>query len=366
MGHFQKATKKKAKLRLALFGASGSGKTYTALRIATGMGGRIALIDTESGSASKYSDRFAFDAVTLTKASVDNYVALISEAAKEGYNTLIIDSLSHGWAELLEEIEKLTQNKYKGNSFRAWGEGSPKQRKLIDSITNSGMHIIATMRCKTEYVLELNEKGKQVPRAIATVPEQGKGIEYEFDMLIQIDFSHNGEVKKDRTGKFQDAIIDKPDENFGKELMDWLSDGEDIPVNVADITPEPEQSPITEAMKTTLTELILSRDIPDDERMGFEDTALAVFEEESVVNYNQLLARISKKKAKQSATELQLEITAIIQQMIKNKIAGFEVETRMRNSFDKHLGTRSLKECFDVAKLKAYKEHLIKKGEPNA
>ena len=58
---FRKAERKKAKLRLAIAGPSGSGKTYSALPIATGLGGPIALIDTERGSGDLYSDAFEYD-----------------------------------------------------------------------------------------------------------------------------------------------------------------------------------------------------------------------------------------------------------------------------------------------------------------
>ena len=94
---FQKATKTKSKLRLAIFGPSGSGKTYSALRIAKGMSDKIALIDTERGSASKYADRFEFDVLDLEQKNIDAYMKAIMAAQVAGYEVLIIDSLSHAW-----------------------------------------------------------------------------------------------------------------------------------------------------------------------------------------------------------------------------------------------------------------------------
>ena len=99
---FIKATKKQSKLRMALFGTSGSGKTFSALRIATGLGKKIAVIDTERGSASKYSDRFNFDVCELEKPTVDNMVKTISEAEENGYDVLIIDSLTHAFLEVVK------------------------------------------------------------------------------------------------------------------------------------------------------------------------------------------------------------------------------------------------------------------------
>lgn len=228
MSAFQRATKKKAKLRLALFGASGSGKTYTALRIAKGIGGKVAVIDSERGSASKYSDRFDFDVVELDEQRIENYIGYINEAEKAGYEVLIIDSMTHAWQELLQEVEKIAQAQFKGNIWSAWSKGTPKQRSLVDALLNFNGHIIATMRSKTEWVIEQNN-GKNKPVRVGMSPEQGKGIEYEFDLLIEITPEHYGNVLKDRTGKYQDKTIEKPDEKFGKELAKWLSDGVEAP-----------------------------------------------------------------------------------------------------------------------------------------
>ncbi|MGL1892189.1 MAG: ATP-binding protein [Spirochaetaceae bacterium] len=223
---FKRASKKQSKLRLALFGPSGGGKTFTALRIATGMGGSIAVIDSEKGSASKYADRFSFDVCELPKPSIENYIKLIREA--RNYDNLIIDSLSHGWQELLEEVDRIARAKYRGNTWSAWSEGTPKQKALVNAILNFDGHIISTMRCKTEWTTEV-QNGKTKPVRVSLAPSQGKGIEYEFDLLMQLSTDHIGEVIKDRTGKFQDAIIEKPGEDFGKAMKDWLSEGvEDI------------------------------------------------------------------------------------------------------------------------------------------
>jgi len=226
---FTKATKEQAKLRLALFGPSGSGKTFTALRMATGLTGKIALIDTERGSASKYADRFTFDVLDLDAEhrDIDTYCAAISAAQRAGYDILIIDSLTHAWHELLSEIDKLARAKYKGNTWSAWSEGTPKQRALVDAILNFDGHVLATMRTKTEWTTEQDSRtGKSRPVRVGLAPEQGKGIEYEFDLLMELSVDHVASVLKDRTGKYQDKIIEKPGEDLGAELAAWLSEGE--------------------------------------------------------------------------------------------------------------------------------------------
>lgn len=222
---FQKATKAQAKLRAAFFGPSGAGKTFSALRVASGMGKKIAVIDTERGSASKYSDRFDFDVLELPKKDIETYCEGIRAAGVAGYDVLIIDSLSHAWQELLEENERVAKAKYKGNTWSAWSEGTPKQRKLIDTILDFPGHVIATMRSKTEWTQEKDDRGRNTPKRVGLAPEQGKGIEYEFDLLVEISTEHYAQVIKDRTGKFQDKAIEKPGEDFGAELATWLSSG---------------------------------------------------------------------------------------------------------------------------------------------
>lgn len=240
---FTKATKSKAKLRLAVFGPSGSGKTYTALEIATGLGGKIALIDTERGSASKYADRFDFDVCDLDVPTIENYTAMISEA--KGYNVLIIDSMSHAWQELLEQVDVIAKQKYRGNTWSAWSDGTPKQRSFVDAILSFPGHVIATMRSKTEWATEKDEKsGKNKPVRIGLAPEQGKGIEYEFDMLMEMSINNYANVIKDRTGKYQDTFIEKPSRELGKALAAWLNEGKDVAPKPVE---EPKPAPVAKA-----------------------------------------------------------------------------------------------------------------------
>jgi hypothetical protein len=223
---FQQATKEQAKLRLAIFGPSGAGKTFTALRLAKGIAeeldNKIGFIDTEFGTASKYSDRFSFMTLNLLDPKVSNMIDAIKSASE--FDVLIIDSLSHSWKELLQEVDKLAKSKYRGNTWSAWSEGTPMQSEMVTAIQRFPGHLIATMRTKTEW-LTTDNGGKTVPVRVGLAPEQGKGIEYEFDMLMEISPDHIVNVIKDRSGKFQDRTVDKPGEEFGKEILSWLSEG---------------------------------------------------------------------------------------------------------------------------------------------
>ena len=229
---FKKAERTQLYLRCALFGPSGSGKTMTALKMAKGiadkMGTSFAVIDTEARSASKYSDRISFEVDDLEKKTVDHYIASMNEAAKAGFKVLVIDSLSHAWRELTEEVDRITQASASKSSILSWGKVSPKQKKLVEVILNYPGHIIVTMRSKTEWIIGEGKNGKTVPEKLGLAPEQGKGIEYEFDLLCEINQQHVATVTKDRTGKYQDLTIEKPGEDFGAALYDWLQTGTDI------------------------------------------------------------------------------------------------------------------------------------------
>lgn len=224
---FRKAEKKRQKLRLAMYGVSGSGKTYSALRIATGFGGRIAVIDSERAASELYSDRFNFDVLALDNFHPDSYSEAMEIAAKEKFDVVVIDSFSHAWYKLCEEVDKIAKAKYKGNTWSAWSDGNPVQMRLIENILRCPYHLIATMRSSTEWSVE-EHNGRKTPVRVGTSPNQGKGIEFEFTMLMELSPSHISTFIKDRTGKFQDKMYEKPDELLGKEMLDWLNTGAEV------------------------------------------------------------------------------------------------------------------------------------------
>ena len=226
---FAPATKEKAKLRLALGGVSGSGKTFTALRIATAIGGRIAVIDSEHGSASKYADQFSFDTENITDYSPENYMRLIDGAVKGGYNVLVIDSLSHAWSGAngtLDQVEKWSSRNPKGDSFRAWGQvGTPLQNKFIDHILAAPIHIIGCVRVKQEYAMVDGDRGKKVVQKLGLAPVQRDGLEYEFDVYGMLDEDNRISFPKTRCPGLFGKIIEKPGEDVANILMSWLSTG---------------------------------------------------------------------------------------------------------------------------------------------
>src|SRR5262245_54252036 len=178
---FQKATKTRSKLRLAITGASGSGKTYTALKVATEMKlGKIAVIDTERGSASKYSDIFTFDVLELSNFHPEGYIEAIAAAAKAGYDILIIDSITHEWNGtdgILELHEAACRRQQTKNSYTAWADVTPLHTRFIDAIVRCESHVITTMRSKVDYLQEDNERGKKTIRKVGMAPIQREGMD---------------------------------------------------------------------------------------------------------------------------------------------------------------------------------------------
>ena len=232
MSLFKPATKTAAKLRMALTGPAGSGKTMSALKIARGLGARIALIDTERGSASKYAGDVAeFDVLELVSFHPDRYIEGIKAAETSGYDVLIIDSLSHAWNGrdgVLELKDRAASSDRNGNGFSAWGKLTPLQNALIDAILGANLHVICTMRAKTEYVLERDERGKQVPRKVGMAPIQRDGVEYEFDVLGELDADHVLTITKTRHTALAGASIQHPGRELGESLAAWLSEGEAV------------------------------------------------------------------------------------------------------------------------------------------
>lgn len=243
---FQKATKRQSRLRLALVGPSGSGKTYTALNIAKHLGDRVAVVDTERGSASKYADEFAFDAMELETFHPQKYIGAIHEAEAGGYDVLIIDSLSHAWMGkdgALEQVDRAAKRSQSGNTFGAWREVTPLHNALVDAILQAKCHIIVTMRAKTEYVLETNERGKQVPRKVGMAPVQRDGLEYEFDVVADLDLANNFVVSKSRCKALTGAVIPTAGKEVADTLRAWLTDGAPVaepePAKQASAPPAP-------------------------------------------------------------------------------------------------------------------------------
>jgi hypothetical protein len=211
-------------------GVSGAGKTYTALMLAKMFGSKIALIDSEHSSASKYSSRrvdepgkWKFDAANLEEKTIQEYRAKVHDAAVAGYEVLILDSLSHAWIAALEAVDKMGGSKFNNG----WRTVSPMFTGLIDDLIAFPGHVIATMRSKSDYVLEQTEKGS-TPKKVGMAAVMRDGIEYEFDVMLTVTKA-GITASKTRCSALEGgawnrdvAGVDK----IGGKLKSWLQEGE--------------------------------------------------------------------------------------------------------------------------------------------
>lgn len=235
----RKAERKKAKLRLGMAAPAGGGKTYGALEIAFGIGGKIGMIDTEHGSGDLYAHLGEYDIINIEAPyTVAKYLDAIKEFETAGYKTIIIDSLSHAWAGdggLLDKQGKITDKT--GNSYAAWRTVTPDHNSLVEAMLASPCHIIATMRSKQEYVQEKNDQGKTIVRKLGLAPVQREGMEFEFTVVMDISTDHMASVSKDRTGLY-DGKYFKLSRKTGQELAEWLELGIEPPKDIKTLAKE--------------------------------------------------------------------------------------------------------------------------------
>ena len=232
MVQIRKARRSATKLRLLLPGPSGSGKTWGALSIAKGIGGRTVVIDTEEGSSDMYDHLHEFDVVDLKPPfTPERYVECITACEEAGYDIIIVDSITHEWngkGGCLELVDEIARAKFKGNTWSAYSEITPRHRAFIDAMLRSRCHIIATARAKTETA-QVDEGGRKRVVKLGMAAETRQGVEFEFDIVL--DLVHDGHfatVSKDRTGIF--GGDPKPiTVETGKRLAQWLAGGQALP-----------------------------------------------------------------------------------------------------------------------------------------
>lgn len=233
---FEKVTRSKAKLRMALTGVSGAGKTLGALYIAygiTGDWGKIALIDTEHERARFYADRSDLGTGAFLYAafappySPDRYKAMVRDgaAAVGPDGVVIVDSFTHAWNNeggILDLKEKIAARQGK-NSYTAWQEAGKEQNALVNTILSADCHVIVTMRSKMDYALVENERGKMEPRKMGLAPVQREDTEYEFDIVLDIARNHIATASKDVTFLDRFGAVITP--QLGHDLAVWLDAG---------------------------------------------------------------------------------------------------------------------------------------------
>lgn len=238
----QKATRKKSKLRLNLSGPAGSGKTYSALLMAKGLIGswdKIAVIDTENGSASLYSHLGDFNTIDLQPPyTPERYNEAIDACIAAGIECIIIDSSSHEWSGTggcIEINEKLAQSKFKGNTWSAWSQTTPRHDSFVNKVLQCSAHIITCTRSKMETVMTDDKKVKK----LGMKDIQREGWEYELTVSLNIDRdTHMAMASKDRTNLFEGKDPFVITEKTGKAILKWCETGVEAPKKPEPLSPE--------------------------------------------------------------------------------------------------------------------------------
>ena len=284
MGIFKKAERRRAKLKLALQGPAGAGKTHSALLLASGLiddpsEDTIAVLDSENGSAELESGKPgvpAFSVVPMSPPySPEAYTEIIGAAVREGFKVLILDSISPEWSGaggILEIVDALKSGSR--NQMAAWKEATPRHQAFVDSMIQAPIHIIATMRSKADYAMDRDSAGKTKVAKVGLAPQQRDGIEFEFTLIGEIDVaSHRAEFTKDRTSIFVGTVPQPITAETGRKIRDWLEAGTEAPApTLVEPEPEPEAAPEAPAVPPIMLEEVEHRayDKPD----GSQGTAV--------------------------------------------------------------------------------------------
>lgn len=255
MIQLQKAKRSLARIKLAIGGPTGSGKTLSSLLLAYGLikaehpeytdaqcWDKICIIDTENKSASLYTNFSVGSYRTGEYYTIPidppfeaaKYIDAIHAAEQGGMAVIIIDSLTHAWTGeggALDKQGKIAART--GNSYTAWRDVTPEHNRLVDAMLQSPCHVIADIRAKQEYVQEKNSAGKTVVRNVGMGLQMRDGIEYEFTTCFMLDNDHNANATKDRTGLFDGKYFTITPET-GRQIYQWLASGE----------PEPPKAPV--------------------------------------------------------------------------------------------------------------------------
>lgn len=232
---FKTAKRSSVPLKIMVSGPSGGGKTMSSLKLAYGLTKdweKIVVIDTED-SASLYADYRdeigSFKVFNMKPPyNPERLVKGLEMCEQAGFECVIIDSMTHFWS---GEGGMLEIHDSFGGTFQDWKKSNPIYRRMLESIKQSRLHVIGTARKKTEYVVELNEKGKNAPKKVGMAEELRGGMEYEFTIAFDVDIHHRASTSKDRTGLFMDRVPFLITKETGEELLRW-SKGEKIEAKI--------------------------------------------------------------------------------------------------------------------------------------
>lgn len=229
MSGFQRAVVGQTKARVAFYGVGGSGKTTQALTLArslAGPDGTIALLDTEGGSSSKYADAFVFDMdVMRPPFHPRRFVEVLESAAASGYAVFVADGISPFWSGA-GGVQTIVDT-----SSKKWAEGTPAWQSLVNAIVLSPIHVVLTVRAKSDTLVDKDDRGKVQIRKVGLKPDAREGIEYEVDVLAYCDVLENLVTMEKTRLRGQMGMTLKPDRwlEWCEGYAAWLAAGAPAP-----------------------------------------------------------------------------------------------------------------------------------------
>lgn len=245
---FRPAIRENVGLLIGLAGASGSGKTFTAMRLASGIAGSkpFAFIDTEARRGLHYADQFKFDHAELRPPfRPDAYADAIQTADKAGYSVIVVDSMSHEWASeggvldwQEEEVARMAGDDWKKREavkMAAWIKPKKSHKAMVQRLLQVRAHLILCFRAEEKLEMKKGQDGKIeiVKKAGVTgldgwFPICEKNLPYELTASFLLMAAKPGIPLSIKLQEQHRTLfpLDKPiNEESGKLIAQWAAGG---------------------------------------------------------------------------------------------------------------------------------------------
>lgn len=220
---FSPAVLEDTSLCMAIMGGPGTGKTYTALTLASHLGERICLIDGEHGRSALYATEFSFDMATLPSFHPKTYAQYIAAAEAEGYDVIILDGISPEWDGMGGCLQLVDDSIRRGSDkSRAWAQVTPIHDRFLKALMRCRVHLIVTIRAKERYVVEKDTDGRNRVAKVGVGPVQQDRVLYHFPIIGSMDSAHNLQITKTCCHDLRGAVMHEPGEDLARILLDWL------------------------------------------------------------------------------------------------------------------------------------------------
>ncbi|MFI8932462.1 AAA family ATPase [Streptomyces sp. NPDC053474] len=230
--HFTSAARQQRFGRILLDGPPGAGTLYTSLALATSIGSRVAVIDTQRGRASTYAGTFQFDTCPpLSYYSPGTLITALAHCAAQRYDTVVIATLSHFWTGrggVRAQADRAAKRISSTSPASGWREVRPAELRMLDAVFGYPGHVVATVRDKLDYVTEPDETGRFHRRIIGLAPVGCDGMQYDWDIAATMDHTHTLVVVKAPTDDLSGAVEPKPGARFAARITAWLDQGEPV------------------------------------------------------------------------------------------------------------------------------------------